>query len=1108
MYVKTKFAVLKYLSILLLWSACSEQDGKQIPLFSALNPEETGIFFENKITEGLNTNVLMYEYFYNGGGVAVGDFNGDGLEDLYFTSNLEDNVFYLNKGNFTFEDQTATAGLKGRKGPWKTGATAVDINNDGKLDLYLSYSGTLPESKRRNQLFLNLGNDNNNVPRFTDAAKTYGLDSPGFSNQAYFFDCDNDGDIDMLLLNHNPKSLPVLSEAKTKAMMAVDDPYAGLRLFKQANNYFTDSTPESGLNGSALSYGLGIGLGDFNNDGWVDFYLSNDYTIPDYLYINQQDGTFKNELQEAITQTSHFSMGNDIADLNNDSFLDIVTLDMLPEDNKRQKLLKAPDNYNKYDLNLRSGFHHQFMRNMVQMNNGNGTFSEIGQYMGVSNTDWSWAALLADYDNDGWNDLFVTNGYKRDYTNRDFLNYMEDFIANRKTKLQRADVLEIINNMPASNVRNYIYRNKEGKRFENTTDLWGLKAVSNSNGAAFSDLDNDGDLDLVVNNINAAVGVFRNNANTETKRNLQLRLEGTVQNRLGLGSRVTVYADSLQWVREQFITRGYLSNVSPVMHFGLGNREKIDSLTIRWADGKVEKQTNIATNNTLVLRHRDAKRTQKKTSGNTATLFKQIDNILLHSDKEAKVLDFNRQKLLHFQPSFTGPVMATADLNNDGMKDVIIGGGQNQATSIWMQEKMGTFSKKEMQAFAAFKNYVDTAIIPMDANNDGFTDLYIGSGGYHDLLPEDTKLQDRLYINTGQGEFNYAPKALPKNFTVTASVQAADVNNDGAIDLFVGGGIVPGAYPEHYKNRLLINNGKGNFTNQTQTHMAAFENYPGIIRDAIWTDINNDTWPDLLAVGEWMRPTLLVNHKGKLEINNDKFPITMGSGWNNTAASADFNADGFPDFVLGNEGLNTQYQIDENSPIEIVYGDFDNNESIDPIMQYDIQGTAYPMAPRDELLNQLAYLKSKYPSYASYAEQTVGDIFSPEQIKNAKTLRATTMETGILLSQADGNYQFEPLPGSAQFSPVYTVVIEDFNKDGNADLLLAGNRTKMAIKLGRYDTHRGLVYFGNGKGSFKEMPQRFTGLALDGDVRSVAKINEMWLFGIHGQPLKIYRLSK
>ncbi|MDC3132804.1 FG-GAP-like repeat-containing protein, partial [Flavobacteriaceae bacterium] len=562
------------------------------------------------------------------------------------------------------------------------------------------------------------------------------------------------------------------------------------------------------------------------------------------------------------------------------------------------------------------------------------------------------------------------------------------------------------------------------------------------------------------------------------------------------------------WIRDQFITRGYLSNVSPVIHFGLGNRKTIDSLIIRWADGKTEKRTNVATNNTVTLRHSDAKKVQKKSVPNTPTLFKQIQNPFDHKDQKAKVLDFNRQKLLHYQPSFTGPAMTTTDLNNDGLKDIIIGGGQNQTTSVWLQGRKGNFNKKEIQAFAAFKNYVDTAVTPIDVNNDGFMDLYISSGGYHDLPPGDTKLQDRIYLNNGQADFKYAPNALPENLAVTSIVKATDVNMDGATDLFVGGGIVPGAYPERYNNLLLINNGEGRFENQTQNNMAAFQNHPGIVRDAIWTDFNNDQWPDLLVVGEWMAPTLLINQKGKLEINNDKLPINLQSGWYNTVESWDFNADGFPDYVLGNEGLNTQYQIDEDSPVEIVYGDFDNNESVDPIIQYEIKGTAYPMAPRDEILNQLTYLKSKYPSYRSYSDQTVEDIFTPKQLKDAKTLSARGMETGILLSQPEGNYEFKPLSGSAQFSPVCKIVIDDFNKDGDMDLLLAGNRTKMAIKLGRYDTNRGFVYFGNGKGTFEEVPQRFTGLSLEGDVRGAVKINGMWLFGIHGESLKTYRLSK
>ena len=574
-------------------------------LFTLLPAEQTNIHFANSLTEGLNTNVLMYEYFYNGGGVAVGDLNGDGLDDIYFTANMTWNKLYLNKGDMVFEDITELAGVAGREGPWKTGVTMADVNGDGLLDIYVCYSGNLAPENRKNELYINQGPDENGIPRFREEAEAYGIASTATSTQATFFDYDNDGDLDLFLLNHNPQSLPILDEATTAEIMKSTDP-AGPEFFRNDNGKFTEVTATAGIVSSALSYGLGAGVSDVNGDGWMDIYVCNDYTAPDYLYINNGDGTFTDVIHEAMGHTSHFSMGNDIADINNDGFLDIYTLDMLPEDNRRQKLLMSPDNYEKFDFQVRMNFHHQYMRNMLHMNNGNGTFSEVGQMAGVSNTDWSWAALFADFDNDGWKDLYVTNGFPRDYTNLDFMKYMSDFLQHNEGEIRRQNILDLVHETPTTNVVNYMYQNN-GSSFTNVASKWGLEQASNSNGVAYADLDNDGDLDLIVNNIDLPAFIYRNEATSHSdNRYLKFKLEGEGKNTAGIGARITLYVDSNIQLVEQMPTRGYQSSVSPVLHVGLGQYDKVDSLSIQWLSGKQEWLKNVQANQLLTLKEENA----------------------------------------------------------------------------------------------------------------------------------------------------------------------------------------------------------------------------------------------------------------------------------------------------------------------------------------------------------------------------------------------------------------------------------------------------------------------------------------------------------------------
>jgi len=1079
------------------------KNGKQ--LFTLLSPEETSINFQNTLTEGLNTNILMYEYFYNGGGVAAGDFNNDGLVDIYFTSNMSDNKFYLNKGNMQFLDITLESHAGGRPGPWKTGVNAVDINADGKLDLYLCYSGTLPPAKRANQLFINLGNDSQGIPLFEEKADAYGLASTGFSNQSYFLNYDKDGDLDMLLLNHNPKNLPILNEERTAQLFKEDHPEMGLRLYKQNNGKFEDVTASSGINGSELSYGLGLGISDFNEDGWPDFYVSNDYAIPDYLYVNNKNGTFTNHLESSLGHNSQFSMGNDVTDINNDGLTDIFTLDMLPEDNRRQKLLLAPDNYDKFDLNVRSGFYYQYMRNMLQLNNGNGTFSETAQIAGISNTDWSWAALFADYDNDGWKDLFVTNGYYRDFTNLDFINYMNEYVQ-EKGRLQREDVMDIIKDMPSSNVVNYIFQNKQGGEFQNKNQEWGINQHSNSNGAFYADLDNDGDLDLVVNNINQPAFVYRNESQKlDSNHFLQVQLNGDGGNTQGLGARLKIFHNGQIQTLEQNPARGYLSNVSFTLHFGLGNATKVDSLIVTWNSGEMQKLYDIKANQLLKLAEKDAKDNASPAKSGTKW-FTEIQPAIKYESPDTNINDFNRQLLLISEFSYHGPCMTKYDLNKDGLEDVLIGGEYGQAAHVFIQQKNGAFVIKKIPAFEQDKAYDDADIAIFDANGDDYPDIYIASGGYHNFTPSDSLLRDRLYLNDGKNNF-IKSSGLPEMNSSKSCVRIQDINADGSPDIFVGGRVVPGRYPEIPKSYILINDGKGNFLDQTEKICPELPKL-GMITDAAWIDLNLDKKNELVIVGEWMPVTVFRQENGKLVNSSAQYFDKPCSGWWNTLTVGDFNSDNRPDLIIGNMGLNTQFKASEKEPLEMYYRDFDNNGSVDPIFSFYIQHKRYPYITRDELVGQLPVMRKRFSNFKSYADITMEELFQKNELKEAGHLVADHMSTTCFISNASGKFEVRQLPKEVQYSPVYTIDQLDFNGDDKTDLLLCGNNSHAKIRLGKFDANYGILLAGDGKGNFNYIKQSESGFNIWGDVRSCIQINDKIYFGINSKNLIAYTLLK
>lgn len=1073
-------------------------------LFTLLPKEETNVDFENTLKEGLNANVLVYEYLYNGGGVATGDFNNDGQQDLYFTSNMGENKFYLNTGNLSFKDVTNISKVNGRPGPWKTGITAADVNGDGLLDLYLCYSGALPDSKRKNQLFINTGNDANMVPIFEEKAEEFGLASAAYSNQGYFFDYDNDGDLDMLLLNHNPKSLPVLNEVSTKEFLKKDDTLQGTRLFEQKNGKFFDVTVASGISGSALTYGLGMGISDVNNDGWQDFYISNDYTVPDYLYINNKNKTFTDQLGNQMGHISHFSMGNTIADINNDGWQDIFTLDMLPEDNKRQKLLVAPDNYEKFDLNLRSGFHHQYMRNMLQLNNGNDTYSEIGQFSGISKTDWSWAPLFADFDNDGHKDLFVTNGYFRDYTNLDFINYMEDFVQS-KGRLQRQDVLDLIEKMPSSDLTNYYFSNTGNLIFENTTRTAGVNQPANSNGAVYVDLDNDGDLDLVVNNINKPAFIYRNDTDTESKNYLNIALEGAQQNTQGIGSKVTLYAQGELQVFEQMPTQGYLSTVSNELHFGLSNKTIIDSLTVKWPTGTLQTIYDIQTNQKIILKEEDgSKNTPNEVVGKS--IFEPSTAPINYVHKASPLNDFKRQPLLLKQLSHQAPSIKKADLNNDGREDIVLAGGIGQATAVYLQMADGSFEKKAGASFELDKNSFDSDLAIFDVNNDGKLDIYVASGGYHEFAPIDSILQDRLYFGDGTGNFIKNLDALPIMHTSTGTVAFSDINQDSFLDVFVGGQVIPGRYPESPRSYILINDGMGNFKDETENIQPQLKQ-PGMVTDAKWADLNGDKRDDLIILGQWMPISIYSNKGGELVNETSSYFKNEHYGLWNSLNIADINDDGILDILAGNIGENSPLGISPETPAELYYSDFDNNGAVDPILNYYVNNKSYPALTRAELLGQLTYLRQKFNSYESYSEASLTDIFTDENLTNADKLVATEEKSMLFLGTQNRKFKKAKLPKEAQFAPVTDAVIEDFNSDGHKDILLFGNDAFYKLSLGKFDANYGTLLLGNGTGQFDYVPQAKSGLSVGGSLTNALWLNNKLLITTYGEPLQIYLMA-
>jgi hypothetical protein len=1134
-YFRIKLLLLPAVAAIAVFSACqpkaskeevinanvTEQAAPAETLFKMLPPNQTGVTFNNTLTESANANILRYQYFFNGGGVAVGDINGDGLQDLYFTGNMVPNRLYLNKGKngsaaLHFEDITTQAGVAGREMTWKTGVSMADVNGDGLLDIYVCYSGNMPNEARINELFINQGPDENGTPIFKEQAAVYGLADAGYSTHATFFDFDRDGDLDMFLLNHNPYLFKNMDDVSIGEILKRPESNMRVKLYRNdkvadGNPAFTDISEKAGFPASAFTYALGAGIADINGDGWPDIYLSNDYSAPDYLFINNKNGTFTNRLQSSIGHTSIYSMGNDVADINNDGLPDIFVLDMLPESNRRQKLLFGPDNYEHFDMFVRVGFHYQYMRNMLHLNtgvdeNGAPVFSEIGQLAGISNTDWSWAPLFADYDNDGWKDLFVSNGFLKDFTNMDFIKFSNMYYQqNAGGSITPENIRTLLSKMPSSNVNNYIYRNEGGQSFSNQGQAWGMDVPSNSNGAVYADLDGDGDLDLVVNNINKPAFIYENRASEQRSNHyLQLKLQGSGANTAGIGAKVMVWAKGKQQHQEQMPNRGYQSSVSPLLHFGLGTEASVDSLRIIWPTGKTQLLQSVATNQQLVVEEKNATASYRYPKAAPAGL-QEVSSPIAFAQAKSNINDFKRQPLLVNPLSFSGPCMVKADVDADGLEDVLIGGAAGQAAVLYLQQKGGSFKEKTVAAFVEDAASEDTDALFFDANADGKQDLYISSGGYGNFMPQDKLLQDRLYLGDGSGGFVKATDALPSMLTSTSVVRATDLNGDGREDLFVGGRVIPGRYPEAPRSYVLINEG-GRFTDKT-AEVAPRLQQPGMVTDAAFHDLDGDGSKELVVVGEWMALMVFTAKGGKLTDDTHSYFERSYTGWWNKLLVGDFNADGRADLFIGNMGENSQVKVQQGQPAELYYKDFDENGSVDPILCFYIQGSSYPYVTRDELLDQISMLRTRFTSYESYADATINSIFSKEEMKEVGRLSANYLKTAYFEGTA-GKFKEKELPLEVQYSPVYAMSSFDYNGDGKQDIVLGGNISEARLRFGRYDASYGMVLQGDGKGGFSYVPQSASGLKVKGDVRSILSISNTLLFGINQQGIKAYQLQQ
>lgn len=1108
---------------------------KQETLFSLVPSSQTGISFENNIIESDSINPLDVENMYNGGGIGIGDFNSDGLQDIYFTGNLVANKLYINKGNFKFEDVTDAAGVNGN-GRWSRGASVVDINNDGKLDIYVATTLKKDTLQRTNLLYVNQGNDNKGIPRFKEMAAEYNLADTGHSTQAAFFDFDNDGDLDCYIAT-NEISKSRFTDQFRPILKNGENPSTG-RLYRNDWNdalkhaVFTDVSKQAGI--QTEGYAHSVLIADFDNDGWKDIYIANDFITNDLLWINNHNGTFRNELDSYFKHTCANAMGSDFTDLNNDGLPDMVVLDMSPEDNSRKKMMLNAGNYQRYLYSDRFGYNYQYIRNTLQLNCGNSikqndsighpVFSDIGFYAGISQTDWSWTPVVADFDNDGFRDIIITNGYPKDVTDHDFISFRNK-AAYVATKQQLLDAI------PQVKIPNYAYHNNGDLSFKDVTQDWGLEEPSFSNGAVYIDLDNDGDLDFVVNNINSKAFIYRNNTREKNKNAthyINIKFTGDAKNINGLGALADIYyhkGNHQFW--ENSPCRGYLSTVQDVAHFGLDTVSIIDSIIIRWPNFKKQVLRNVPADSNITVKISDAQEPYNfdHNAVNTKSLFCNVtDSAGIHYvQKDKDFIDFNIQKLLPHKFSEFGPAMAAGDINGDGLDDIVTGGSFLYSGQVFLQQHNGTFRQKDLETFkdSLDKKKEDEGMLLFDADNDGDLDLYVSSGGY-EVDSESPNYQDRFYVNDGSGNFTWDSTVIPQNFTSKFCVRATDYDKDGDLDLFVAGRVDPWHYPKPVSSFIFRNDTKSGiikFTDVTASVAKELVNI-GLVCDAVFSDFNNDGWPDLILAGEWMPVIFLQNNKGVFNNVTQTTGIEKQVGWWNTIAPGDFDNDGDIDYIVGNAGLNTYYKASDKYPVTVYGKDFNNDGSYDAVTSVYLpdnntgkQIKEYPVALRDEIIRQMITMRRRYEDYKTYSIATMDSVLPATERKDAIIYRANDLASAYLRNEGNGKFTLQQLPMQAQLSMLCGMSVADFDGDGNLDVVINGNDYGTEVGTGRYDALNGLLMKGDGQGNFKALTIMESGIYIPGNGKSLVQLrnnkNECLLAaGENRGPLRVFKLKK